>query len=109
MPSVSLGPPANIPSAPAPEAPLLQEGVAPPYPAAESSADTFDGEALAELGNELREATHEYRAQKEAVDRAQTEDNEEEIENKRKAASQNNEMDDLLSRTLERQVKTASE
>jgi ribosomal protein S1 len=48
-------------------------------------------------------------AWREAVDRAQTEDNEEEIENKRKAASQNNEMDDLLSRTLERQVKTASE
>jgi hypothetical protein len=48
-------------------------------------------------------------AWREAMERTQTQENEEDIESKQIAASQNKEMDDLLSRTLERQVKTASE
>jgi len=47
-------------------------------------------------------------AWREAMERAQTQDDEE-AKPKQKAIPQDNEMDDLLSRTLEHQVKTASE
>lgn len=47
-------------------------------------------------------------AWREAMDRAQTQ-NDEEIKPKQKTIPQDDEMDDLLSRTLEHQVKTASE
>jgi len=47
-------------------------------------------------------------AWREAMDRAQTQ-NDEEAKPKQKAIPQDNELDDLLSRTLEHQVKTASE
>ena len=48
-------------------------------------------------------------AWKEAMERAQTRENAEQLERNPKTASQDDEMNDLLSRTLEHQVKTASE
>ena len=47
-------------------------------------------------------------AWREAMERSQTQ-NDEEVKQKQKAIPKDNEMDDLLSRTLEHQVKTASE
>jgi ribosomal protein S1 len=47
-------------------------------------------------------------AWREAMERNQTQDHEEAGESKQKTTSKNSEMDDLLSRTLDRQVKTAS-
>jgi len=48
-------------------------------------------------------------AWREAMDRAQTHENQEEGQSKRKPAAQNKEMDNLISRTLDRQVKSKSE